>query len=87
MTSSQSDGSADENSLAPAEITERFAELEPGDTVTVNNRALTYEVVETDDYAVVAEAPDGHRVTFSQNLQSGGWTVNEPVFAVEPVEE
>lgn len=87
MTSSQSEGSTDENSLAPAEITERFDELEPGDAVTVNGRELIYEVVETDDYAVVAEAPDGRRVTFSQNLQSGGWTVNEPVFAVEPVEE
>ncbi|NKE38003.1 transcriptional regulator [Natronococcus sp. JC468] len=87
MTSSQSDGSADGDSLAPAEITERFAELEPGDAVRVNDRELTYEVVETDDYAVVAESPDGRRVTFSQNLQSGGWTVNEPVFAVERLEE
>ena len=86
MTPSTSDSSTDD-ALTPAEITERLDGLEAGDTVTVNNRELTYEVIETDAYSVVAEDPDGHRVTFSQNLQSGGWMINEPVFDVEPVEE
>ena len=64
-------------------ITERLNSLETGDRVGVNNHERTYEVVDTDTYSVVAEGPDGHRVTFSQNLQTGGWTVSEEVRTVE----
>ncbi|RQG86786.1 transcriptional regulator [Natrarchaeobius halalkaliphilus] len=70
-------------SLEPAEITERFNELEAGDTVTVNNHELTYDVIDTDTYSVIATDPFGQQVTFSQNLQSGGWTMSETVFDVE----
>ncbi|MDG5819960.1 transcriptional regulator [Natronococcus sp. A-GB7] len=87
MTPSPSDGSTDDDALAPAEITDRLDGLEAGDTVRVNSREFPYEVVETDAYSVVAVDPNGHRVTISQNLQSGGWTINEPVFDVEPLEE
>lgn len=86
MTPSSPDSSTDD-ALTPAEITERLDGLEVGDVVTVNDRELPYEVVETDAYSVVAADPNGHRVTISQNLQSGGWTINEPVFDVEPLEE
>ncbi|WP_293031418.1 transcriptional regulator [Natronococcus sp.] len=86
MTSSSPDSSTDD-ALAPAELTERLDGLEVGDTVTVNDRELPYEVVETDAYSLVAADPNGHRVTISQNLQSGGWTINEPVFDVESLEE
>ncbi|MFU8868736.1 transcriptional regulator [Natronococcus sp.] len=86
MTPSTSDSSTDD-ALAPAEITDRLDGLEVGDTVTVNDRELIYEVVETDAYSVVVAGPNGHRVTISQNLQSGGWTINEPVFDVESLEE
>lgn len=77
----------DSKSLAPKAITERFNNVEVGDTVTVNNHELSYEVVDTDTYSVIAEDPDGHRVTFSQNLQSGGWMINENVFHVETSSE
>ncbi|RQG99238.1 transcriptional regulator [Natrarchaeobius oligotrophus] len=87
MTSDDSDRPSAEESLDPNAITERFTDLEVGDTLTVNNHELTYEVVDTDTYAVIAEDPDGHQVTFSQNLQSGGWAINEPVFFVESVDE
>jgi hypothetical protein len=83
MSSDQIDG----ESLAPKAITERFDGLEAGDTVTVNNHDRRYEVMDTDTYSVVAEDPDGHRVTFSQNLQSGGWMINEEVFHVETSSE
>jgi len=83
MSSNQTDGSSDVEPLAPKEITERFDSLEAGDEVTVNNHELTYEVIDTDTYSVVAEDPEGHRVTFSQNLQSGGWMLNEDVVHVE----
>ncbi|WP_394740703.1 transcriptional regulator [Natronococcus roseus] len=86
MTPSRSDSSTDD-ALAPAEITDRLDGLDVGDTVTVNDRELPYEVIETDAYSVVAADPNGHRVTISQNLQSGGWTINEPVYDVESLEE
>jgi hypothetical protein len=83
MSSDQTDA----KSLAPKAITERFSSLEVGDIVAVNNHELSYEVVDTDTYSVIAEGPDGHRVTFSQNLQSGGWMISEDVFHVETSSE
>lgn len=83
MSSDHADDAADSESLAPKAITERLSGLEAGDRLTVNNHERTYEVIDTDTYSVITEDPDGHRVTFSQNLQSGGWTVNEEVFHVE----
>lgn len=69
--------------LAPNTITERLDGLEPGDEVTVNSHKLTYEVVDTDTYSVIAEDPTGHRVTFAQNLQTGGWTFSEDVAHID----
>ncbi len=83
MSSDHTDDGPDSEPLAPKAITERFNSLETGDRLTVNNHELTYEVVDTDTYSVIAEDPNGHRVTFSQNLQSGGWMVNEEVFHVQ----
>ncbi len=70
-------------SQPPKTITDRLSGLERGDTVRVNNHERTYEVVDTDTYSVVAEDGAGYRVTFSQNLQTGGWTVSEEVLRVE----
>lgn len=83
MTADGSEDSSEPPSLAPKEITDRFTNLEVGDTISVNNRDLTYEVIDTDTYSIIAEDADGHQVTFSQNLQSGGWTINEQVFHIE----
>lgn len=87
MSSDHPEESAASEPMAPKTITERFNSLEAGDKVTVNNHKLTYEVVDTDTYSVVVEDPEGHRVTFSQNLQSGGWMINEDVFRVDTHEE
>lgn len=87
MSSDQSDDASDDKPLAPKEITEQFDSLEVGDEVSINNHELTYEVVDTDTYSVVAEDPEGYRVTFSQNLQSGGWMFNEEVFRVKTSRE
>jgi len=64
-------------------ITERFSTLETGDQLTVNNHDRTYEVVDTDTYSVIAEDQDGQRVTFSQNLQTGGWNISEEISYIE----
>lgn len=82
MSSDDGNESTDTEALAPKTITERFNNLEPGDELTVNNHELTYEVVDTDTYSVIVEDPNGQRATFSQNLQSGGWMLNEEVFHV-----
>lgn len=87
MGSERTDDSSTWESLAPREITDRFDGLDVGDAFTVNGHERTYEVVDTDTYSVVAEDSRGHRVVFSQNLQSGGWSVNEEVFRVDTVTE
>lgn len=79
------DDSTDEterSELPPGTITERFDDLTAGDEFVVNDHDRTYEVVDTDTYSVIAEDPRGNRVTFSQNLQTGGWSLNEEVFHV-----
>lgn len=76
--------STDSDPLSPQTITDRFNDLETGDELTVNNHELTYEVIDTDTYSVVAKDPHGHRVTFSQNLQTGGWNVSEEIFSINP---
>ena len=83
MTTDGSNTSSEPEPLAPKEITDRFAKLEEGDTVSVNDRGQTYEVIDTDTYSVIVEDEAGRQITFSQNLQSGGWTINEQVFYVE----
>lgn len=83
MASESTDEPTDGETQSPKTITERFNALEEGDAVTVNNHERTYEVVDTDTYSIVAEDAAGHRVTFSQNLQTGGWTVSEEVVRVE----
>jgi|AntDeeMetagen285_2_1112576.scaffolds.fasta_scaffold00881_6 hypothetical protein len=84
MTADSSlDSESDPEPLAPKAITDRFADLNPGDRLMINGHDRTYEVVDTDTYAVIAEDSAGNRVTFSQNLQSGGWTLSENVFHVE----
>lgn len=83
MVANQSDDSSTGEPLSPKEITTRFDELEPGDRFSVNNRELSYKVVDTDTYSIIAEDSSGHQVTISQNLQSGGWSINEDVFHVE----
>lgn len=83
MGPESTDEAIDAEAQPPKTITERFNDLEAGDTVMVNNHERTYEVVDTDTYSIVAEDGAGHGVTFSQNLQTGGWTVSEDVFRVE----
>jgi hypothetical protein len=78
------DSASPESDPLPSQtITERFSSLEGGDQLTVNNHDRTYEVVDTDTYSVIAEDQDGQRVTFSQNLQTGGWSINEEISYVE----
>ncbi len=83
MTSEESTDGTGRDPLSPKEITAQFDDLEAGDSLVVNNRETVYTVVETDTYSVTAEDAAGHRVTFSQNLQTGGWAINEEVFFVE----
>lgn len=85
MAPEHTDDSSETEALASKTITERFNNLEAGDKVSVNNHERTYEIVDTDTYSVIAEDPDGNQVTFAQNLQSGGWVVNEDVSHVENV--
>lgn len=85
MAPERTDDSSETEALASKTITERFNNLEAGDKVSVNNHERTYEIVDTDTYSVIAEDPDGNQVTFAQNLQSGGWVVNEDVSHVENV--
>lgn len=73
----------DSEPLSSKTITDRFNDLKAGDELTVNNHERTYEVIETDTYSVIAEDPAGNRVTFSQNLQTGGWNVSEEVSYIE----
>ena len=73
----------DPDSLSAKKITERFNSLEAGDRISVNNHKLVYEVIDTDTYSIIAEDPNGHRITFSQNLQTGGWTVSEDISTIE----
>lgn len=73
----------DSDSLSAKTITERFNGLEKGDELTVNNHKLTYEVIDTDTYSVIAKDPEGHMVTFAQNLQTGGWTISEEITHIE----
>jgi hypothetical protein len=83
MASDQSDDRSAAEQLSPKTLTDRFNSVSPGDRLVVNNHEQAYEVVDTETYAVIAEDSDGHRVTFSQNLQSGGWTLNEEIFHVD----
>lgn len=83
MGADRTDDSSPTGALAPKTITDRFSGLEIDDLVYVNDRETPYEVVDTDTYSVTARDPDGNRVTFSQNLQSGGWVVHEGVWHVE----
>lgn len=69
--------------LAPKTITDRFDGLAVGDTFTVNGHDRRYEVVDTSRYSVVAEDADDHRVTFAQNLQTGGWSLTEEIYRIE----
>lgn len=71
------------DSLPSQTITQRFSNLEAGDQLTVNSHDRTYEVIDTDRYSIIAEDPDGQRVTFSQNLQTGGWNVTEEISYVK----
>lgn len=84
MAPNGTDGPSASEPLDPETLTERFDDLETGDTFRVNDRESTYEVVDTDTYSVVAEDADGTRVVISMNLQSGGWTLSEDVVYVEP---
>ena len=68
MSSDQTDDESNDNPLAPKEITERFDNLKAGDELTVNNHELTYEVVDTDTYSVVAEDPEGYQVELIEEL-------------------
>lgn len=74
---------ADREPLSPKAITERFADLNAGDTVALNNRNTPYEVVETDRYSVTVADPDGTHVTLSQNLQTGGWVIHEEIWWID----
>lgn len=81
MVTEHIDSSSESKRLGSETITERFDNLKTGDRFSINNRPVTYEVVDT--YAVVAEGPNENRITVSQNLQSGGWALSEDILHVE----
>jgi len=85
MTPDQPDASSEAQSRKT--ITDRITDLEPGDVVYVNNRSGAYEVIDTDTYSVVVTDEHGTEVTFAQNLQTGGWTINEEIHRVELEDE
>lgn len=85
MTADQPDESSEVQ--PPNTITERITELEPGDVVYVNDRREAYEVIDTDTYSVVVTNEQGTQVTFAQNLQTGGWTLNEEIRRVAVEDE
>lgn len=72
--------------LPPKTLTERLSDVEVGDRIRLNERDATYEVVGSDRYSITVADADGNRLTVSQNLQTGGWTVNEAVRRVERVD-
>lgn len=72
----------DRTRLPPGTITDRLAAVEKGDTLVVNDRERTLEVVDTGRYSVTAVDPRGNDYTISQNLQTGGWNVHEDVWWV-----
>ncbi|UWG52219.1 Uncharacterized protein AArcCO_2947 [Halalkaliarchaeum sp. AArc-CO] len=82
MSRERSRSDSDCERLSPGEVTNRIAELEPGDEIELNNRRPVFEVVETQKHSVVVADPDGHTVVVSKNLQSGGWLANEDVWWV-----
>lgn len=86
MSPDHSTDESESEQLAPKTITSRFNNLDAGDIIRLNNREQEYEVVDTDTYAVIAEDPSGQRITVSQNLQTGGWTISEEIFHVESEE-
>jgi hypothetical protein len=65
------------------EITEQLNEVSVGDHIILNHRAEAYEVVATADYSVTAIDNSGNKINISQNLQSGGWNIHEPVYQIE----
>jgi len=81
MTEDQPDVSSEAQSQKT--ITNRISDLEPGDVVYVNDRPGAYEVVDTDTYSVVVTDEHGTQVTFAQNLQTGGWSINEEIHRIE----
>lgn len=83
MTVDGSETASEPEPLAPKKITDQFSQLEAGEAIRVNGRQRTYEVIDTDTYSIIAEDSAGRQITISQNLQSGGWTINEEVFHVE----
>ena len=87
MGAEHTNESSESGTLAPKMITDRFSGLEEGDVVFVNDREAPYKVVNTDTYSVMASSPDGHEVTISQNLQTGGWVVHEDIWHVETEEK
>jgi hypothetical protein len=69
----------EQNSLSKQELAQRIDDLETDDKITVNNHEQPYRVVSTETYSVIVETPNGHKVTISQNLQTGGWQITETV--------
>jgi hypothetical protein len=78
-----SDESPTTDVQSPQTITDCLSNLERGDIVYVNDRKMAYEVVDTDTYSVIVTDEHGNQVSFSQNLQSGGWVVSEDIWRVD----
>ena len=69
--------------LSPDAITDRLSAVSVGDTLVLNERDTAYEVVNVDRYSVTVRGPDGNRLSVAQNLQSGGWVINEDIWWVK----
>lgn len=85
MTTDDVSQEIDPEGLSPKELTDRLQSLQAGDRFAINDRQVVLEVTGTDRYAIEAEDERGNEYTISQNLQTGGWSVHEPVQWVSSV--
>lgn len=76
---------AEGNMASEQELAKEVSDLEPGDEIYVNGKEETYQVVSVKTYSVIAEKAGGHRVTISQNLQTGGWSITETVHRLSKI--
>lgn len=86
MTPDDLTPSSDRPQLSPKALTTQFEEVEPGDKLLLNDRSTVFEVVRSSRYSISVVDPNGNDYTISQNLQTGGWSIHEDVWWVEPIE-
>lgn len=83
QTRSMGDGNFENDSnramLSPEQITEILNKVKEGEKLILNDRDEVFRVLETDKYSLLVVDNKGNRHTISQNLQTGGWSINEEI--------